>query len=1781
MSTASAEVAGTQEEEGTVVEHGERDITPGESSDGGASGQVSESERSSEVSKTAGQEKGLGDGAADLDKDIDAMIDINVQNGQVDPDDWNIENINVDLSASSTINVLVPENASADTGIERDSGGEVGADNAAAGRDVTDAASEISVTSDATDSSLLAEAVVKKVIDSAVSLIKADQVEEDDTTDNTDGNTAINVAKVGLFQYGADSDKEESEETDDEISDVSGGENGSKDGKEKYDHSGDTAVGLFQYADMEETDRSKSPEVSELDENEDEVVDSMNDEEKANIMKLYGLEDVEEVSPASPKSASSSENGDGQSAFENKKEETVFDVQRQVYEPQARSFSVNRDPSTTDSSPRLDSQEGFGKPEGREKSEIDIELEFNEKHFGDEQEFEQSIETENAKKASMSPPLVQYESVTENGKFRIIKTAKDSAGIRVGADLLSPKVSPKTSPRDSEQSDEKNEVKLNKRSESHDTVERKKEKVAEVVEDVLGADRINVESWKVDDRGRSDSHQLETESSLDMEKIRALLAKENHLDEVGRPGISTREDGSGQRDSGKSPLSHGEHARKDRSYEKDESDRLASDSRYLEVTDSQYLQDTDRYASYDSTRDSSRFQSTYEEELLRRAYDRVPDTTGSRDITGSRDVTGSRDITGSRDTSKNSAHSRSHDSGVIPGFKTLQQQQAKWTDMFETLENDHRRDLRSQYDRHQYNIQRLQQQMEHELQKQHSAIRKKLDIHKEALAGMSPDEQLETRRYHSHEGGVPSDVRTRSPDMSRSSGEKSGRDNVTALRNSFESKSWREIYQEMRDEVDRTPSPRSARRSPDNDLESSLGRPQQSGRRSPPRGRIERSRSPSGEGSSRERSYDRETIGVSAKYFKGERERSLEPERSRERSPEGQRSRSEKSRDSVSPHVKDLLDTLNDSRSSLRGLQEGDLATERPRAGVYSSPMPLMGRMTQSVRAEPVSSSRDTTRDSTRLTRSLHEPAHIPGFSMDRAELYGGEDRRRQELNDSVRSDDSQLSYNTRINLREKHAKHLNDLRAYYEDELRELRRALSDALEGTTVSADVSVHSTAHSQLLEAENKHLTSRIHGLGEELDKLHEKLRTMEQKNAGLEKRASEYAAAYTDSKTMGIQHRAHIEELQRYCRERDELINELESRVTSAEDGAKLYKKNLEEEMELRRQDKISLQRMVNRYESLEQEFKLLQETMSATENKLYETRTDVVELNRTISKLELENKRLGRENDNLRHKVTQSLNLSTLHDSFGGPASPRDAHPARRSKSPPPTNINQSHSSKTPPEPTTDHRVPMFATSMNDWTPIIQKSKGKTPTSAVDRSRLDKSGSSSLTDLTREQRSSKSKKVEESPSLKGRQPSKSARSAREETVSSREDVSHRSQTRPKTAPEEPTRDRPRLREITPPRAMSPASQADSEVSDYSPLLKAERDLYKLRDMMRQAVAVKPSFSPPPLKLQKKFYGSERPSQKDEYTPELGVARGRKESPALSGHGKSKSSQTPSRADKPSGEKSSSRKSGSSKGEKGSEKGSKSRDRGERDRKRDDERKRDYEKNRDSEEGKVKARERQKDEDSRERSKDGEPTKSKDRDRRRDRGDSPVRNGDINSSTRFNIDFNEDMKTVTVTPRKRDSQSNKQKNLSEAGVQTRDGEPGRTNGERQANDGDSQVANTLDLMRNGQLTTRPGWENVYTSMAIPAPSQQPTAKTMEQRVTERLRSIAEMETRYDGLQVEKVQLESSINKIPMHGRVDRQNRKHKEELEERLDDVVKELGSLRMSLKRYNVLKTAG
>ncbi|XP_052242182.1 uncharacterized protein LOC127852290 isoform X2 [Dreissena polymorpha] len=1814
------------------MEEQQREPTPGEAS----------SEDETEETSANQQDDTQKAMVKDVDKDIDDMVDYNVNNGLVDPDGSNMENITVDTAESSTLNfdemALREDQGQGDLAVTKM--GDANGEYSFKMKEIPDGGLEESFLSN--DSSAIAEAVVRKALDNAVNIVRADVADSNtnasakqvDTQPKTD-------ARVGLFQYQDNS--EQSHETDEDEISFDEAEPEIKSDTDKAKNT-DAKVGLFQYLDERDNDNnnSKSPE-SDVSE---EAVESFDDEdeEKSNIMKLYGLEDMdlEPVSPVSPKSASPSmddDNDDTEQHLDHNEDtehpvddndhkvqpmddndykvQPVLDVQRQVYEPLSRSFSVTREASSSESSPRSGSN--CSKEAAKERShgiknEKDDELEFDDHYFkenGDRKQLEVDKEngmdksdyinggtktddingytkaddfyagtekTEN-KSVSISPPLVQYESVKENGKFRIIKTAKDSMGIRVGSELLTPKNSPNNSPRESEKSDKSErksredktkeqeyKTKEGEDKSRKDATKRTRPEEREVVEDVLGADKVNTS------RPEEDAEDMDRyETGLDMERIRALLQRESARDcltednsrsgeQVFKPSREIQEPDAQDRKSRIEP--HG------REGKREDTDMLESESRYLNMDNygpSVYRSHVD--GSLDS-QDPSQVGTLYEDELLRRAYAREANQSTSLDQSAA---------------SRGVASDRSADSGVIPGFKTLQQQQAKWSDMFHTLEAEHRRELRSQYEKHQYNIRRLQQQMEHELQKQHLAIRKKLDIHKEALAKMSPERDTGTdreMRYSRSPNRSSSPELTRSAERSRSSADRSrsrdrptGADELSALQSSFDKKTWREIYREVREEEDRSPSsPRPLKRSLNEDFDT-VNRSNFSGQRSrsPPRGQSDMSRSREGDRSSY---VDHRHSGSERDDHRQKRSPEVERSRSFEKSQKSDRQRA----GDVSPHVQDLLNMLSDSRHSLRDLQEGNLGPERPRAGVYSSPMPLGARDRKNEDMSR-SASRDVPRES-RLSHSQNDSSragYLKGLPMDRAELY--EDRLRPELNDSLRSDDSQLSQSTRMNLREKHAKHLNDLRAYYEDEIRELRKALSGALEVTGVSADASMQSTVHSHLLEAENRHLAEKCRRLETDLDEKDIKIRTLEQKLTGVEKRASEYAAAFTDSQTMSIQNRAHIEELQRYCRERDDLIGDLESRVTSAEDSAKIYKRNLDDEMELHRQDKISLQRLLDRYESLEREFKLLQETMTATETKLYETRTEVVELNRTISKLELENKRLGRENDNLRHKVTQSLNLSTLHESFGSPVSPRDEQSRSRPKSSPSKSSNREGPFENPKSTPPDPRVPGFATALSDWTPSSSKSKS---VAAANQSMLEKSASRSMSDLAKERRGLKSGRPEESH--KGRQAQSSEKSEKQsrhenpprsakDEVPTRDQTPHREQTRERTPNTESTRartsngeqtrdrtpNREQKRDQTPPRRersparkeqfsdgpaasqRRPESPAESDVSDYSPLLKAERDLFKLRDMMRQAVAVKPAQSPPQLKLQqKKFYGSERPTSKDDYYPDLGVQRGRKEKPALSSHA-SVAKTKPSQAEK-SGSETTGKKTSSNK----------------------------HDKN-------LKSRERS----SKESEKDLRRTEHEaDGDVRGAVNGShgPLRNGNIDSSTRFNIDINEERKTLSVTPRKGDNQFSKP---GDQGSSQSNGSLGNRNQEQKGADGESKVEGALDLMRTGQLTARPLWENVHTSMVKPKNDLQEKNKAIEQRVRERLQEISDMESRYDGLQAEKRQLESSISKIPMHGRVDRQSRQHKEEMEGRLESVVRELGSLRMSLKRYNVLKTAG
>ena len=59
--------------------------------------------------------------------------------------------------------------------------------------------------------------------------------------------------------------------------------------------------------------------------------------------------------------------------------------------------------------------------------------------------------------------------------------------------------------------------------------------------------------------------------------------------------------------------------------------------------------------------------------------------------------------------------------------------------------------------------------------------------------------------------------------------------------------------------------------------------------------------------------------------------------------------------------------------------------------------------------------------------------------------------------------------------------------------------------------------------------------------------------------------------------------------------------------------------------------------------------------------------------------------------------------------------------------------------------------------------------------------------------------------------------------------------------------------------------------------------------------------------------------------------------------------------------------------------------------------------------------------------------------------------------------------------------------------------------------------------------------------------------------------------------YDRLQGERQLLESALNRGS--GRASRQSRQKREDIESRLDEVMKELGSVRMKLRMLGILKT--
>ncbi|KFR08307.1 M-phase phosphoprotein 9, partial [Opisthocomus hoazin] len=222
-----------------------------------------------------------------------------------------------------------------------------------------------------------------------------------------------------------------------------------------------------------------------------------------------------------------------------------------------------------------------------------------------------------------------------------------------------------------------------------------------------------------------------------------------------------------------------------------------------------------------------------------------------------------------------------------------------------------------------------------------------------------------------------------------------------------------------------------------------------------------------------------------------------------------------------------------------------------------------------------------------------------------------------------------------RQNLREKHARHIADLRAYYDSEIHSLKQQLEAS------------HKTASSEDLKKINQSLADRCDHLDAALNEASARIKALENKNNTLEKQVADWRERfYAVSNTSKVL-QERIEEMRTNNKEKDNTISRLKSRLKDLEEAfEKAYKLSDNKNTRLKEENKM-FQNLLGEYESLGKEHERVKDTLNATENKLLDANTQISDLKRTISKLEAQLKQVEHENTlKLRHITEGHLRTS-------------------------------------------------------------------------------------------------------------------------------------------------------------------------------------------------------------------------------------------------------------------------------------------------------------------------------------------------------------------------------------------------------------------------------------------------------------------------------------------------------------------------------------------------------
>ncbi|XP_062870476.1 M-phase phosphoprotein 9 isoform X2 [Trichomycterus rosablanca] len=204
-----------------------------------------------------------------------------------------------------------------------------------------------------------------------------------------------------------------------------------------------------------------------------------------------------------------------------------------------------------------------------------------------------------------------------------------------------------------------------------------------------------------------------------------------------------------------------------------------------------------------------------------------------------------------------------------------------------------------------------------------------------------------------------------------------------------------------------------------------------------------------------------------------------------------------------------------------------------------------------------------------------------------------------------------------RQNLREKHARHIADLRAYYESEINTLKEKLN------LIDLPLDV---------EKSNEILMERCEHLERALTEASTRIRELENKNRHLEKQLAEWPERYDAASSTVKALQCRLEETKQSSREKESTINKLRNRLRQLEEAVQDTCKEVDEKEARMKHEHKMLQDLLQEYDLLRKEHEEVKDNLVSTENKLFDANEQISELKRLISKLEAQVKQLEHEN---------------------------------------------------------------------------------------------------------------------------------------------------------------------------------------------------------------------------------------------------------------------------------------------------------------------------------------------------------------------------------------------------------------------------------------------------------------------------------------------------------------------------------------------------------------------